>query len=793
MAAKPSYEELETEIARLKRLENALVKSGKDYRTILQTAIDGFAIHDLQGRMIDVNESYCQMLGYSREELLKLSLLDVEITGPPDEQAKRLKHIVEQGNNRFESQYKRKDGRILDVEISVTYSANINGNMFVFIRDITNRKQAEKELQESEEKYRILADNISDSIWTINLESGRFGYVSPSSTNLTGYSLEEYKDLSLQDLLPSKSLELAMGIISEELDIDGKEGIDPNRNRTIVLEQYRKDGSRIWIEARASFIRDKNGRPESILGVTRDITARKKAEEERHKLEEQLQQSQKMESIGTLAGGIAHEFNNILGTIIGNVELSRKNVSEESSVHYNLEEVLKAGFRARDMVKQILNFSQPTKQEAKVIRLGPHLEETLKLIRSTIPATIKIRQNLSVWADTIFADEAQINQILMNLCTNACHAMREREGILEVCLKNIDVDKKNALRYQDLTPGKYLALNVSDTGHGIEPVVVERIFDPYFTTKEVGEGIGMGLAVVHGIVKNHGGTIRVYSEPGQGTTFSVYFPMVESQSETEASSPEPVHTGTERILFVDDDESLADLGKRTLEYLGYDVTVKTCSIEALEVFKAQSDKYDLLLTDMTMPDMTGKELAQKFLKIRPGFPIILCTGFSETITKEKAEQIGIKAFVLKPLAIREIAETIRQALGHREEKAESIKGRILLVEDDDQLRKIVKQMLEDAGHEIVEAPNGKIAITQYREKPADLIITDLIMPEKEGLELIMELKRDFPEVKIIAVSGGGRRRPEEYLVAAKHLGVQRTLAKPFTQEEILKAVQDLLK
>ncbi len=393
----------------------------------------------------------------------------------------------------------------------------------------------------------------------------------------------------------------------------------------------------------------------------------KQAEEYKAKLEGQLQQSQKMEAIGTLAGGIAHDFNNILGIIVGNTELAMDDIPGWNPAHYNLEEVRKASLRARDMVKQILSFSRQTKQEAKPVRIKTIIEEALKLIRSSIPTIIEIRQNYSAQADTILADPTQINQVLMNLCTNANHAMREKGGILEIGLKNIDLDEKDVIRYQNITPGKYVALSVSDTGHGIEPDIVDRILDPYFTTKEIDEGTGMGLAVVHGIVKNHNGAIDVYSEHGKGTTFNVLLPLIQSEILPEAISSKPLPTGTERILFVDDEKALADLGKRMLERLGYDVTVRTRSIEALEAFRAQPDKYDLLLTDMTMPNMTGKDLAQELLRIRPDFPIILCTGYSETITEDSARQFGIKSFVMKPLVMREIAVTIRQVLDPKKE------------------------------------------------------------------------------------------------------------------------------
>ena len=374
-----------------------------------------------------------------------------------------------------------------------------------------------------------------------------------------------------------------------------------------------------------------------------------------------------MESIGTMAGGIAHDFNNILAIIVGNTEMAIKDVPEWNQGRQNLEEVIKASLRARDMVKQILAFSRQTEVEQKPMRIRPIVEDSLRLIRSTTPTTIEIREDYSVRSDTVHGDPTQISQVLLNLCTNATHAMREKGGVLDVSLRNTEFDQNTAALHQDLTAGKFVVLAVSDSGHGMEPEIAERVFDPYFTTKEVGEGSGMGLSVVHGIVKDHGGAVRVESEPGKGSSFEVFLPVQVRDVEPASEPLDPLPTGSEHILFVDDEQALADLGKRMLQHLGYQVTARTSCIEALESFKAQPDKYDLLVTDMTMPNMTGKDLSQELLRIRPGYPIVLCTGFSEMITEDSAKQMGIKAFVMKPLVMREIAETVRRILDQEKE------------------------------------------------------------------------------------------------------------------------------
>jgi PAS domain S-box-containing protein len=390
--------------------------------------------------------------------------------------------------------------------------------------------------------------------------------------------------------------------------------------------------------------------------------------EDKKKLEYQLRQAQKMEAIGTLAGGIAHDFNNILAAIIGYTELADLQVPEGNKAKKNLKEVLKAGRRARDLVKQILAFSRKGEQERIPIQISPIVKEALKLLRSSLPTTIEIRQNIESDIGIVEADPTQIHQILMNLCTNASHAMREEGGILEVGIRNVEAGSWDSEFGQlDMPPGNYLRLTVSDTGQGMTPEVLERLFEPYFTTKEKGEGTGLGLSVVHGIVKNYGGTITAYSEPGKGTIFHVYLPRIKEAKEMaeDVSRPGVISTGQERVLFVDDEPVLVEIGKQMLERLGYEVTKRTSSIEALELFRAKPDQFDLVITDMTMPNMTGDKLSRELMQIRPDIPIIICTGYSELISEEKAKEIGIRAFAMKPLVMADLSKTVRNVLDHK--------------------------------------------------------------------------------------------------------------------------------
>jgi len=369
-----------------------------------------------------------------------------------------------------------------------------------------------------------------------------------------------------------------------------------------------------------------------------------------------------MESIGTLAGGIAHDFNNILYSIIGYTELALDDTEKETQLHDNLQELLVAAHRARDLVKQILTFSRQADRKLKPLKIQLVVREALKLIRSSLPSTIEIHQKISNTCGLVMADATQIHQVAMNLLTNAYHAMEHEGGKLGVTLKEVDLDVDD-LKDPGMLAGSYVCLTVEDTGAGIDEYVIDRIFEPYFSTKEKDKGTGLGLAMVHGIVKSYGGNIRVYSEPGKGTAFHVYLPVIQTQAETkETRIISPVEGGKERILIVDDEEQIVRMTQQMLKRLGYHVTARTSSIEALEAFRATPDKFDLVITDMTMPNMTGVHLTQKLIEIKSGIPVIICTGFSEKISEHKASIMGIRGYVMKPVVRSELAKKIREVL-----------------------------------------------------------------------------------------------------------------------------------
>ena len=509
--------------------------------------------------------------------------------------------------------------------------------------EINERKQAEGALIESETKYRQLFENESDAVMVFDAETHRFEDANRSALDLYGYSKKEFLSLKVEDISAEKNkTKIALQKIKGHL-LGSK--LVPSRLHK------KKDGTIFPVEI-TSGIFNSNGR-KKMVGAVRDISERKR-------LETQLHQAHKLEAIGTLAGGIAHDFNNILAAVIGFTELALNNAEKKTSLHANLQQVMTAGKRAKDLVQQILTFSRQSEQDLKPIQVKFIAKEAFKLLRASLPATVDMRQNIQS-ESVVMADPTQIHQVLMNLYTNAGHAMQQNGGTLDVNLTDVELDFDFSAKHPGLKPGPYLKLAVSDTGHGIPPDVRDRIFDPFFTTKK-DEGTGMGLAVVHGIIKNHGGTITVYSEPQKGSIFNVFLPVIEKEIEPETRIEKPVPRGTERILFIDDEQTLTDLGKQMLESLGYDVAVRTSGIEALELFKNKPDEFDLVITDLTMPNMTGDKLAKELMVVRPDIPVILCTGFSARMDEKKASAMGIREFVYKPMLKRDIAETIKKVM-----------------------------------------------------------------------------------------------------------------------------------
>jgi len=638
-----------------KRARQALQESEARYRNLFEGVPVALYRTSPSGRILQANPALVQLLGYPNlQTLLEVNAEEIE---DPEERKRMLALLMETGEIRdFETQLRRYDGTLIWVQDTARAVHDAEGRLLHYegsLVDVTERKSARLALHESEKKYRDLFDTISDFIYTHDLE-GHFVTVNRAAAETLGYipkdligrpisdfMFPEYRHAFYEEYLPR---------IKRDGALDG------------ITKYLAHDGSTHYIEYRSVLV-NQNGRNPVVSGSGRNITDRILAQREVSRLEQQLQQAQKMEAIGTLAGGVAHDFNNILAAIIGYTELAGLQLADDHKAIGSLKEVLKAGHRAKDLVKQILSFSRQSQQELRPVDITPIVKEALKLLRASLPATIDIKQNIESTMGTVQADPTQIHQVLMNLCTNAAHAMRREGGTLEVTIKKMDVDTIAAREYADLHPGPYLRLTVKDTGHGIPSDILQRIFEPYFSTKGRDQSTGLGLAVVHGIVKSHRGIVLVESEPGQGTTFHVYLPLINGTTYTQRMpASEALPTGTESILFVDDEGVLVDIGKKMLEHLGYEVVTRTSSIEALEMFRTNPDRFELVITDMTMPNMTGETLAKEIMKIRNDMPIILCTGFSERISEEKAKALGIRKFLMKPLVLREFAKTIREAL-----------------------------------------------------------------------------------------------------------------------------------
>ncbi|MFA5180888.1 MAG: PocR ligand-binding domain-containing protein [Syntrophales bacterium] len=653
-----------TGLKNLKEIEAAkkIKASEERHRTILKTAMDGIWLVDMQGRLLEVNETYCRMSGYSEQELLVMRIPDLEIVKKANDTDAHIKKIMAQGEDRFESRHRRKDGSVFDVEVSVQYRSTGDGQMIAFLRDITEKRRAEEKLVAGHKLLSNLASLVPGVIYQYRLyPDGRsaFPYASQAMNDIYEVTPEEVREDATPvfgRLHPDDHDRVAADIFESARTLETfycefrvilpRQGL---RWRWSQAQPQRlDDGSTLW------------------HGIISDITERKQAEDAQVKLEAQLFQSQKMESVGRLAGGVAHDFNNLLGVILGHAEMALDQVDQAEPVHADLEEIRKAANRSADLTRQLLAFARQQVVSPKVLDLNDTVEGMLKLLRRLIGEDINLswQPGASLWPIKI--DPSQIDQILANICVNARDAISD-VGKMIIETENSAFDDGYCADHVGFVPGEYVRLTLSDDGCGMNKETLSHLFEPFFTTKGVGKGTGLGLATVYGIVKQNNGFINVYSEPDQGTTFKIYLPRhVGKATQMQKEAPaEPVARGHETILLVEDERTLLDLSKIMLEKQGYRVLTAGTPGEAIRLAEEKAGEIQLLMTDVVMPGMNGRDLAKKMLSLYPNLKCLFASGYTANVIAHHGVLDEDVYFIQKPFSRIDLAAKIREVLDQK--------------------------------------------------------------------------------------------------------------------------------
>ena len=648
--------ELETMKAELKQLQELLDKERETFFPILHKAPYGIALIDNNGRFIYINPEFTNITGYTVEDIFAGRDWFHRASPFPEyrqEIVSSLKRDVIQ--KRVEKIFSVicKNGEMKEIEFKPTLLDD--GRIVVVLSDITERKRAEDALRESEEKYRTILENIEDGYFEVDL-AGNFTFFNDSLCRMLGYSKEEMmgmNDREYTDQENAKKLYQAFNKVYRTGEPTKEFG----------WEVVAKDGTRLFGEVSVSLIKDSKGQPTGFRGIARDITERKRADEEKATLQEELRQSQKMEAIGGLAGGIAHDFNNLLTVISGNCQLSLLELKEEDSLRGNIEEIKAATERATSLTRQLLAFSRRQVLNMRVLDLNTIIRDLEKMLRRVIGEDIEL---VTCFADNlgmVKMDPGWIEQVIMNLAVNARDAM-PGGGKLIIETANADLDDSCSRGHVTAKPGRYVKLCVNDTGTGMPPDVREHLFEPFFTTKEKGKGTGLGLSTVYGIIKQSGGDIWVYSEPGLGTTFNIYWPRVDESIDdtTMTVTREEIPRGGETILLVEDEEDVRKLAVRILQRQGYTVLEASCGKDALALCKEHAGPIHLILTDVVMPGMNGRQLADQLIRLRPNLKVVYMSGYTDNaVIHHGVLEEGVN-YIQKPFTMDGLMKKMREAL-----------------------------------------------------------------------------------------------------------------------------------
>lgn len=746
-----------------------------DYQKLFQEMMDGFARHEIlcdsDGNPVDyrflaVNSAFERITGLKGSELV----------------GRRVKQVLPQTEAYWIERYGRValNGEAVHFE---AYSVELGKHFEVrayrpaprqfacLFMDVTERKRTE------EEHLRLITaiDQVGECI-VMTDSSGTIEFVNPAFERVTGYSRHE--------VIGQNARIFKSGLQDEAFYRDLWRTISRGEIWRGRLTNKRRNGSVYTEEMTVSPVCDHSGAIVNYVAVKRDITPILE-------LEKRLSQAEKIEAIGVLAAGIAHDFNNILFPIIGFSELLLDDLPRGDSRHQKVSEIYSGARRAADLVQQILAFSRQSDPERQAVNVQKSVREVLSLSRSAIPSNIAIEGDLGGDAVMVYVDPIHLHQMVMNLVTNAYQAMEDRSrGLIKVsvALRELDGSKRASAL---LKPGTYVAVSVGDDGCGIDERTLSRIFEPYFTTKTPGRGTGLGLSIVHGLVLKYGGDIEVESDPGSGSMFTLLLPRFSAAVEAAAPIPDEPMIGGERILIVDDESAIVRMETVMLGRFGYRVSGYSLSVEALDAFRADPGRFDLVITDMAMPVMTGLQLAGEILSIRPDIPVLIATGFSEQIDRQRIEALGIKGLLMKPVLSRELGREVRRLLD--QSMRSRIRGRILVIDDEAPVRLLFREKLSGEGCQVLEAVDGAEGLSVCRREKPDLVVTDLIMPDKEGIETIMEIRREFPDLPVLAMSGGGvSARPDTYLEMAERLGARQVFSKPIEWQSFYRSVIELI-